>query len=107
MFMNRAHHRRPRLVGLPPKKMPAQQHEATGETHTTEPYLLNPRSYLTLVDTPNSHWSVSKDQHPVAFCALGYGESKILCGSAITIWGLSTVISRRKGTDVASLQPHE
>jgi hypothetical protein len=28
---------------LPPNKMPAQQHEATGETHTTEPYLLNPR----------------------------------------------------------------
>jgi hypothetical protein len=25
---------------LPPNKMPAQQHEATGETHTTEPYLI-------------------------------------------------------------------
>src|ERR1035437_9552027 len=33
---------------MPPNTMPAQRHEATGETHTTEPY-------STLCDTPNSH----------------------------------------------------
>src|SRR6202171_54867 len=29
----------------------------------------------------------SKDQHPISFCALRYGESKISCGGSVTILG--------------------
>jgi hypothetical protein len=44
---------------LPPNKMPAQQHEATGETHTTEPCLIlfdTPPTPTGPLEEPTSQW---------------------------------------------------
>jgi hypothetical protein len=65
---------------LPPNKMPAQQHEATGETHTTEPCLI-------LFDTPQLPPVLWKNRHPSGFWLLRYGKSKTRCGSARPVSG--------------------
>jgi len=47
---------------LPPNKLPAQQHEATGVTHATEPF-----SISILFDTPDFPSTRATARHPGAF----------------------------------------
>src|ERR1700722_8273729 len=80
---------------MPQNTTPVRQ--ATGGTHTTEPYSI-------LFDTPNSP-SAYDGRHPRHVCASRYGGSKTRCGSAETVSRSLRAHLMTKKIDSAALQP--
>src|SRR5712691_9808809 len=83
---------------LPPNTMPAQQHEATDETHTTEPY-----SILCYTPNPRPVREGRNTRLRIARCSMARARFQVAMSDRF--WGHSARIRRRKRIDLASLQP--